>query len=46
MKDKYSRREALELGFGAAVLGACSQALSRKRTNTGTTGGESYGYRK
>jgi uncharacterized protein (DUF169 family) len=28
MKNKYSRREALELGFGAAVLGACSQALS------------------
>ena len=27
MKNKYTRREALELGFGAAVLGACAQGL-------------------
>ncbi len=27
MKSKFSRREALQLGLGAAVLGACSQAL-------------------
>ena len=29
---KYSRREALELGLGAAVLGACSQAVSATKT--------------
>jgi len=27
MKSKYSRREALQLGVGAAVLGACGQAI-------------------
>ena len=28
MKNKYSRREALELGLSAAVLGACHPAMS------------------
>ena len=32
MKMKISRREALELGLGAAVFGACSQAISTART--------------
>jgi uncharacterized protein (DUF169 family) len=32
MSSKYSRREALELGLGAAVLGACSQAIARAKT--------------
>ena len=28
MKRKYSRREALEMGVGAAVLGACNEAFA------------------
>jgi uncharacterized protein (DUF169 family) len=32
MKSKYSRREALQLGFSAAVLGAGTQAISATKT--------------
>jgi uncharacterized protein (DUF169 family) len=32
MKNQYSRREALELGLGAAVLGACSPAIAAAKT--------------
>jgi uncharacterized protein (DUF169 family) len=37
MTNKYSRREALELGLGAAVLGASSAALSAARAETIST---------
>jgi uncharacterized protein (DUF169 family) len=33
MRNKYSRREALELGLGVAVLGACSTAVSAIKTD-------------
>jgi uncharacterized protein (DUF169 family) len=37
MTNKYSRREALELGLGAAVLGACSQVIAAAKTDPAPT---------